>query len=65
MVGLDKQVEKVLEMSEKLVNAKAKLYANKCDITDEKTVKRVFDEIQKIGPVHILINNACIMKSNK
>ena len=33
----------------------------KCDITSEEDVKRVFEEIQKIGPVHILVNNAGTM----
>lgn len=58
VVGLARRSEKIQEHAETLTNQKARLYAVKCDTTSEKEVKRAFEEIEKIGPVHILINNA-------
>ncbi|CAG9772785.1 unnamed protein product [Ceutorhynchus assimilis] len=58
VVGLARRVEKVQEISKQLINPKGELYAIKCNVTDESDVKKAFEEIEKIGIVHILINNA-------
>ncbi|KAL1501240.1 hypothetical protein ABEB36_006603 [Hypothenemus hampei] len=56
VVGLARRIEKVQELAKE--NTKGKIYAIKCDITNEQDVIRAFQEIEKLGPIHILINNA-------
>ncbi|XP_066252057.1 farnesol dehydrogenase-like [Euwallacea similis] len=58
VVGLARREEKVQELSKDIKNTKAKLYAIRCDVTNEEDVKRAFATINTIAPVHILINNA-------
>lgn len=52
-----------LDETAKIANNKAKLSVHVCDITNQETVKAVFDEvIQKHGHVDGLINNAGIIQ---
>ncbi|XP_030764340.1 farnesol dehydrogenase-like [Sitophilus oryzae] len=60
-VGLARRAEKIQEFSKKCSNLKGKIHAIRCDVTNETDVKKAFEEIKKIGAVHILINNAGTM----
>lgn len=58
MVGLARNVEKIEQIS-KTLDGPGRLYAVKCDITNEDEIKATFKWItEDIGPVHILVNNA-------
>lgn len=60
-MGLARREDKIQELANTLKGSKAKLYALKCDVTNEEEVKRVFQQIAtNIGPVHILVNSAGI-----
>lgn len=58
-MGLARRENKIQEIASTLQGSKAKLYALKCDVTNEEEVKQVFQQIvTNIGPVHILVNSA-------
>lgn len=54
-----RRVERVAEHADELKDEPGKLYAFKCDMTVEEEIVSTFKEIiNKIGDIHILINNA-------
>jgi len=56
---LARRAEKVEEMSRELQGEKGKVYAFKCDVTkEEEIVSTIKEVISKLGPVHVLVNNA-------
>ncbi|XP_066262201.1 farnesol dehydrogenase-like [Euwallacea similis] len=64
--GLSRRIERIDELAKKLSTEKGKLYAYKCDITKEKQLISTIKEIiSKLGNVHVLINNAGLVKDNK
>nr|XP_022902865.1 farnesol dehydrogenase-like [Onthophagus taurus] len=64
VVGVARRIEMVQEMSERLKNCKGKLIPFKADLTKEKEILAIFDFVKtKLGPIHILINNAGITKN--
>ncbi|XP_050310920.1 farnesol dehydrogenase-like [Anthonomus grandis grandis] len=59
VAGLARRVERIEKLAASLEGSKGKLYAFKCDITNEEEVIAVFKEINDtIGTIQILINNA-------
>lgn len=59
MAGLARRVEKVEETAKELAGEKGQLHAFKCDMTKEEEIVSVIREIiSKLGPVHVLVNNA-------
>ncbi|CAH0549082.1 unnamed protein product, partial [Brassicogethes aeneus] len=63
VVGLARRIDKIEALSKTLTEESGKLYAIKCDITREDDVIKYFTWIvNNIGPIHVLINNAYLMK---
>lgn len=63
MVGLARRVEKIEELSNDLADQPAKLYAVKCDISNEEDILEAFEWIKSnVGPISILINNAGVTR---
>lgn len=61
VIGLARRVEKVEEIIEELGEVRGKVYAHKCDVSDEESVKSAFKWIEdKFGSFQILVNNAGI-----
>jgi NADP+-dependent farnesol dehydrogenase len=59
VVGIARRSELVEEHSKQLSGKKGKLHAVKADVTKEEDILKAFEWIsKKLGPVHILINNA-------
>ncbi|XP_037039652.1 farnesol dehydrogenase-like [Bradysia coprophila] len=62
VVGLARRDEKIVEYVRELGNTSGKVYARKCDISDQQSVKQTFQWIeQQFGSISILINNAAIL----
>lgn len=54
------------ELAKKLEGKKGKLYPFKADVTKEEDVLAVFKWVKEnLGPVHILVNNAGIVISDR
>lgn len=50
-------------MADELKNAAGKVYAVKCDVSDQESVKTAFKWIaQNLGGVDVLVNNAGVYK---
>ncbi|KAF2894110.1 hypothetical protein ILUMI_12064 [Ignelater luminosus] len=63
VVGLARRVERIEELSKTLSNKPGKLYPIKCDIGVEEEILGVFKWIKdNLGPIHVLINNAGLIK---
>lgn len=63
MVGLDINTENMKQMSEKLLNSSGRLIPIYTDISKESEVIKAFKWIEEnLGPIHILINNAAIIR---
>ncbi|XP_022902825.2 farnesol dehydrogenase-like isoform X1 [Onthophagus taurus] len=64
VVGIARHVEVIQTISEKLKNAKGKLHPFKADVTKENDILALFEFVKtKLGPVHVLVNNAGIARS--
>lgn len=62
VVGLARRSEKVEEYAKLLGDTPGKIYAQKCDVSDEQSIKETFKWIeQKFGSINILVNNAAIL----
>lgn len=62
-MGLARRKDRVNALAEKLSDKTGKLYAYAVDITKEEDIVEAFKWTEeKLGPVHILINNAGIGK---
>ncbi|KAF7286631.1 farnesol dehydrogenase-like [Rhynchophorus ferrugineus] len=55
VVGLNRRA---IQLADKHANLKDKIHYIQCDISNEADVQNAFKKINKIGVVHILINNA-------
>lgn len=65
-MGLARRLEKVEELAKKLEGKKGKLYPLKADVTKEEDVLAAFKWAKEnVGPVHILVNNAGIVISER
>ncbi|KAJ8971429.1 hypothetical protein NQ317_018164 [Molorchus minor] len=63
VVALARRKERLNELAKKLANKKGKLYPVKTDISKEEDILNAFKWIKEnLGPVHILVNNAGILK---
>ncbi|XP_066247068.1 farnesol dehydrogenase-like [Euwallacea similis] len=61
VAGIARSVDKVQEIAKQLSNEKGKLHAFKGDLTKQEDILSVFNEIdKKLGPIHVLINNAAV-----
>jgi NADP+-dependent farnesol dehydrogenase len=61
VAGFARRSERVEELSKKLQGKKGKLYAVKVDMTKEDDILKGFKWVsEKLGPVHVLVNNAGI-----
>lgn len=59
VAGLARRAEKVEEIAKKLAGEKGQLHAFKCDLTkEEEIISAIKEIISKLGPVHVLVNNA-------
>nr|XP_022902752.1 farnesol dehydrogenase-like [Onthophagus taurus]XP_022902753.1 farnesol dehydrogenase-like [Onthophagus taurus]XP_022902754.1 farnesol dehydrogenase-like [Onthophagus taurus]XP_022902755.1 farnesol dehydrogenase-like [Onthophagus taurus]XP_022902756.1 farnesol dehydrogenase-like [Onthophagus taurus]XP_022902757.1 farnesol dehydrogenase-like [Onthophagus taurus]XP_022902758.1 farnesol dehydrogenase-like [Onthophagus taurus] len=64
VVGIARRVELIQTISEQLKNAKGNLIPFKADVTKEKDILALFEFVKtKLGPVHVLINNAGITRN--
>lgn len=65
VVGLARRKERIEELKQRIpASATGKLYAIKCDLTQESDIKSAFEWVeQNLGGVHILVNNAGIIKT--
>ena len=63
VVGLARRVEKIEELINELGSTPGKVYAYKCDISDQESIKEAFKWIEEqFGFIRILINNAGVMQ---
>ncbi|KAF2895027.1 hypothetical protein ILUMI_11149 [Ignelater luminosus] len=64
VVGLARRKEKVEELAKKLSGKCGKLYAIETDVSKPQDIIKAFDWIKnKLGPIHVLINNAGVYKA--
>lgn len=63
VAGFARRVDRIEALAKKLSGSKGKLHAFKCDMTKENDIKSAIKEVtQKLGPIHVLINNAGMMQ---
>jgi NADP+-dependent farnesol dehydrogenase len=63
VVGLARRVERVEALAKDLERFPGKVFACKCDVSDEQSVKSAFKWIEEnVGVVHMLINNAGVVR---
>ena len=66
VVGLARRTEKTEQLINDLGKTSGKIYAYKCDVSDQESVKAAFKWIEeKFGCIHILINNAGTVRNVK
>lgn len=66
VIGLARRPEKVEEIAKELGKTTGSVYAYKCDVSDLQSIKAAFKWIEeKFKVVHILINNAGIIRNIK
>lgn len=66
VVGLARRPEKVEEIAKDLGITSGKIHAYKCDVSDLQSIKDAFKWIESnFGFVHILVNNAGIIRNIK
>jgi len=66
VIGLARRAERVEELSNELGETSGKIFAYKCDVSDLNSIKEAFKWIQeKFGFIHILINNAGVVRNIK
>lgn len=64
VVALARRIDKLEDLKNELKDAKGKVYAMKCDVSDKKSIDSAFKEIaEKIGLISILVNNAGIVRN--
>lgn len=64
VVGLARRVEKIEELIKSLGLTNGKVYAYKCDVSDQESINTAFKWIEeKFGKIHILVNNAGVVKN--
>lgn len=60
---MSRRIDRIETLAKTFTEGTGKLYAIRCDITREEDVVKYFNWItNNIGPIHILINNAYLMK---
>jgi NADP+-dependent farnesol dehydrogenase len=61
VIAMARRLERLEDLKNELKNAKGKVTAMKCDVSDKASINAAFDEIEKkFGSVQILVNNAGI-----
>lgn len=66
VVGLARRPEKVEEIAKELGEVSGKILAYKCDVSSLQSIKDAFKWIEdKVGVVHILVNNAGVIRNVK
>lgn len=65
MVGFSRLTHRIQELANALSNYSGQLIAVKCDVGKEEDILKSFRYVtEKIGPVHILINNAGVNRTS-
>lgn len=65
VVGLARRPELIENLAKQLQNEKGKLYSFKVDLTKERDILIAMEWVkEKLGPIHILVNNAAILKDS-
>lgn len=63
VIGLARRTDRMDELSKIVENQPGKFYPIRCDVSREENILRAFKWIKEnIGPVHILINNAGLIR---
>lgn len=63
VIGLARRVEKVEELKKKLGSVKGEVFPLKGDISSEEDIIKTFQWIKnKFGAIHVLVNNAGILR---
>lgn len=66
VIGLARRPEVIEENARKIGETPGKIHARKCDVSDLQSIKDAFKWIEeKFGIVHILINNAGVLRNIK
>jgi NADP+-dependent farnesol dehydrogenase len=66
VIGLARRPEKIEEIAKELGEVSGQIHAHKCDVSDRQSIKDAFKWIEdKFGVVHILINNAGVLRNIK
>jgi NADP+-dependent farnesol dehydrogenase len=61
VIAMARRLERLDDLKNELKNAKGKVTAIKCDVSDKASIDAAFDEIEKkFGSIQILVNNAGI-----
>ncbi|XP_011199985.2 farnesol dehydrogenase [Bactrocera dorsalis] len=65
-VGLARRVERIESLRDEVEDeARERIHALKCDVTDEQQVVRAFAEIERsYGPIAVLVNNAGVARTS-
>lgn len=64
VIGLARRIEKIDELIKSLGLTNGKMYAYQCDVSDQESIKTAFKWIEeKFGKIHILVNNAGVVKN--
>ncbi|XP_069684395.1 dehydrogenase/reductase SDR family member 11-like [Periplaneta americana] len=61
VAGLARRVDKIQELAQSLTDAPGTLHAIKCDLSKEEDILSAFSQIEELGGVDILINNAGVL----
>ncbi|CAG9861410.1 unnamed protein product [Phyllotreta striolata] len=63
VVGIARRIDKIEDLSRTLADQPGKLFALRCDVAKEEDILRSFRWItENVGPIHILINNAGLIR---
>lgn len=66
VIGLARRPEKIEEIAKELGKISGQIHACKCDVSDVQSIKEAFKWIEdKFGIIHILVNNAGVIKNIK
>ncbi|KAH1018927.1 hypothetical protein HUJ05_006609 [Dendroctonus ponderosae] len=65
VVGLARRKEQIDEVSKSLKKCKGQLHGIRCDMSKEEEILKAFQlATEKLGPVHVLVNNAGIVQDS-
>ncbi|XP_070501684.1 farnesol dehydrogenase-like [Chironomus tepperi] len=65
VVAMARRMVRLQKLRDQLRNEKGKVIPIKCDVSDKQSIEEAFEEIeQRVGKVHILVNNAGICISS-
>ena len=66
VVALARRMVRLQKLRDQLRNEKGKIFPIKCDVSDKESIDAAFEQIEdRIGKIHILVNNAGICNTNE